>query len=141
VKNWIFFINQNQMDIRELLGKDKFAALLGIELLEASNGRAKSKMEIRDKHLNGVGIAQGGAIFTLADFTIAAAANTHGNIAIVVNANISFIKAVEKGMLYAEAVESSKNLKTGTYNVRITNANGELIAESHGMVYRKKETF
>jgi len=129
------------MDIRELLGKDKFAALLGIELLEASNGRAKSKMEIRDKHLNGVGIAQGGAIFTLADFTIAAAANTHGNIAIVVNANISFIKAVEKGMLYAEAVESSKNLKTGTYNVRITNANGELIAESHGMVYRKKETF
>jgi len=141
VKNWIFFINQNQMDIRELLGKDKFAALLGIELLEASNGRAKSKMEIRDEHLNGVGIAQGGAIFTLADFTIAAAANTHGNIAIVVNANISFIKAVEKGMLYAEAVESSKNLKTGTYNVRITNANGELIAESHGMVYRKKETF
>ncbi len=129
------------MDIRELLGKDKFAALLGIELLEASNGRAKSKMEIRDEHLNGVGIAQGGAIFTLADFTIAAAANTHGNIAIVVNANISFIKAVEKGMLYAEAVESSKNLKTGTYNVRITNANGELIAESHGMVYRKKETF
>ena len=129
------------MNIRELLGKDKFAALLGIELLEASNGRAKSKMEIRDEHLNGVGIAQGGAIFTLADFTIAAAANTHGNIAIVVNANISFIKAVEKGMLYAEAVESSKNLKTGTYNVRITNANGELIAESHGMVYRKKETF
>lgn len=129
------------MNIRELLGKDRFAALLGIELLEASNGRAKSKMEIRDEHLNGVGIAQGGAIFTLADFTIAAAANTHGNIAIVVNANISFIKAVEKGMLYAEAVESSKNLKTGTYNVRITNANGELIAESHGMVYRKKETF
>lgn len=129
------------MNIRELLGKDRFAALLGIELLEASNGMAKSKMEIRDEHLNGVGIAQGGAIFTLADFTLAAAANTHGNIAIVVNANISFIKAVEKGMLYAEAVESSKNLKTGTYNVRITNTNDELVAESHGMVYRKKETF
>ena len=129
------------MNVRELLGKDRFAKLLGIELLEVSEGRAASKMEIRDEHLNGVDIAQGGAIFTLADFTLAAAANSHGTVAVVLNASISFIRAAQKGLLFAEAIESSKNNKTATYNVNVTNAQGELIAEYHGMAYRKKETF
>ncbi|HOY31253.1 MAG TPA: hotdog fold thioesterase [Bacteroidales bacterium] len=129
------------MNVRELLGRDRFAKLLGIELLEVSNGCARSKMEIMDEHLNGVDIAQGGAIFTLADFTLAAAANSHGDIAIVINASISFIKAAQKGLLFAEATESSKNNKTATYNVNVTNSQGELIAEYHGIAYRKKETF
>jgi len=129
------------MNVRELLGQDRFAKLLGIELLEVSNGKAKSKMEIRDEHLNGVDIAQGGVIFTLADFTLAAAANSYGNVALVINISASFVKAAEKGVLFAEAVESSKNIKTATYNVNVTNAQGELIAEFHGMVYVKKETF
>ena len=129
------------MNVQELLSKDRFAKLLGIELLEVSNGMAKSKMEIRDEHLNGIGIAQGGAIFTLADFTLAAAANSYGNLALSINVSISFVKAAEKGILFAEAIESSKNIKTATYNVNITNAQGELIAEIHGMVYRRKKTF
>jgi acyl-CoA thioesterase len=129
------------MNVRELLGKDRFARLLGIELLEVSEGKAISKMEIRDEHLNGVDIAQGGAIFTLADFTLAAAANSHGTVAVVINANINFIKAAQKGLLFAEAIESSKNNRTATYNVNVTNEQGELIAEYHGMAYRRGETF
>lgn len=129
------------MNVRELLGKDQFARLLGIELLEVSEGKAISKMEIRDEHLNGVDIAQGGAIFTLADFTLAAAANSHGTVAVVINANINFIKAAQKGLLFAEAIESSKNNRTATYNVNVTNEQGELIAEYHGMAYRRGETF
>lgn len=129
------------MDVRELLGQDRFAILLGIELLEVSNGRATSKMEIKDEHLNGVNIAQGGAIFTLADFTLAAAANSHGNIAVVLNASISFIKAVQKGALFAEAIETSLSDKIATYIVNISNADGELLAEYHGSAYRKKEAF
>jgi acyl-CoA thioesterase len=129
------------MDVRELLGQDRFAKLLGIELLDVSNGAAKSKMEIRDEHLNGVDIAQGGVIFTLADFTLAAAANSHGQIAVVINASISFIKAVQKGILLAEAIETSRSSKIATYIVNISNMDDELVAEYHGTAYRKKETF
>ncbi|HNW70237.1 MAG TPA: hotdog fold thioesterase [Bacteroidales bacterium] len=129
------------MDVRELIGQDRFAKLLGIELLEVSNGRATSKMEIRDEHLNGVDIAQGGVIFTLADFTLAAAANSHGRVAVVINASISFIKAFQKGILLAEAIETSRSEKIATYTVNITNLDGELIAEYHGTAYRKKEVF
>ena len=129
------------MNIHEFLHNDKFANHLGIELIEAADGRAKTKLAIRDEHLNAVQIVHGGVIFSLADFTLAAAANSHGNIAVAVNANISFLKAAQKGTLCAEAIEISRNNKLASYSINITNAEGELIANYHGMVYRKKETF
>jgi acyl-CoA thioesterase len=129
------------MDVKEFLSKDRFAALLGIELLEASNGKAKAKLDIKEEHLNALDIAQGGAIFSLADLTFAAAANSHGNIAVAINANISFLKAAGKGTLYAEAFEISRNYRIATYTINITNTQGDLIACFQGMVYRKKETF
>ena len=129
------------MDVKEFLSRDRFAELLGIELLEAANGKAKAKLDIKEKHLNALDFAQGGAIFTLADFTFAAASNSHGNIAVAINANISFLKAAGKGTLYAEAFEISRNNSIATYTINITNAQKELIACFQGMVYRKKETF
>jgi acyl-CoA thioesterase len=129
------------MNIQEFLHNDKFANLLGIELLEAANGRAKTKLVIRDEHLNAVQIVHGGVIFSLADFTLAAASNSYGNIAIAVNANISFLKAAQKNMLYAEAVEISRNNKLASYSITVTNTAGELIANFQGMVYRKQEIF
>ena len=84
------------MDTKEFISKDKFASYLGIELLEMEEGRAKAKLDISDKHLNGIGTAHGGAIFSLADLTFAAASNSYGNIAVAINANISFFKAAGK---------------------------------------------
>ena len=39
-----------------------------------------------------MGRAQGGAIFTLADFTFAAASNAHGIVAVGINVNITYLK-------------------------------------------------
>ena len=129
------------MDVKEFLQNDRFAALLGIELIEASNGKAKAKLEIKEEHLNTIDIAHGGAIFSLADYTFAAASNSHGNVAVAINANISFVKAAGKGILLADAFEVSKNFKLATYTINITNSEGELIASFQGTVYRKKDTF
>lgn len=129
------------MDVKEFLSKDRFATLLGIELIEAANGSAKAKLEIKESHLNALDIAQGGAIFSLADLTFAAASNSYGNIAVAIQANIYFLKSAKKGNLYAEAFETSRNEKISTYTINITNTQGELIASFQGMVYRKKETF
>ena len=128
------------MNIKEFISKnDRFAAMVGIELLEVGEGRAKAKLEIRDEHLNGVNIGHGGAIFSLADLAFAAASNSYGNIAVAINANISFFKAADKGILYAEAIEVSKNQKLATYNVSIRNNKGEMIASFQGTVYRKEK--
>lgn len=127
------------MDFKKFFENDRFAAETGVELLEVGKGTAKAKLEINTHHLNAVGIVQGGAIFTLADFTFAVASNSHGNIAVAINNSIAYLKAVSNGILYAEAVETSLNRKIATYNVNVTNETGLLIAIFQGMVYRKSE--
>ena len=117
--------------------KDAYAAQAGIELLEVSEGRAKVKMEIRDKHKNSHGTVHGGAIFTLADTAFALASNSHGIPAAAINAHISYVKSATSGTLFAEAEEFSLNKKIATYTGRVTNESGENIAIFQGMVYRK----
>ena len=125
---------------RKLMDNDQFVKFCGIELLELSSGSAKTKLKIQKEHLNGVGIAHGGVIFTLADFTFAAASNSHGKIALAINASISYIKAAyPDDILIATAIETSLNPKLATYTVNIENQTGQLIAIFNGMVYRKKD--
>ncbi len=124
--------------VKELLKKDRFAEHNGIKLLDIAAGTAKVSMTIQDHHLNGVGSVHGGAIFSLADFAFAAASNSHGTIAVGINATISYAKAAASGTLTAEAKEVSKNHKLATYYVTVTDNEGDLIASFQGTVYRKK---
>lgn len=125
-------------NIKEFFKNDNFAAMSGIELLEVSPGYAKAVMNIEEKHLNALKTVQGGALFTLADLTFAAASNAHGNVAVAINANISFVKAATGKTLTAEAKETSINSKISTYTVNITDDRGDLVAIFQGMGYRKK---
>jgi acyl-CoA thioesterase len=82
---------------------------------------------------------QGGAIFTLADFAFAAASNSYGTVAVAINVSISFLKATSSGVLVAEAKETSRNPRLGTYTVDVRDESGDLVATFQGMVYRKKD--
>ena len=119
------------MTINEFLQGDKFALLAGVELLETGNGYAKARMEIKPEHLNG------GAIFTLADLTFAAATNSHARLTLSITSSINFFKAESKGFLYAEAREAFSHKRLANCEVRITNETGDLIATFNGTGYRK----
>ncbi len=125
--------------VRNFFKNDTFADHVGIELLEVSEGRAKAKMEIKKHHLNGIDIAHGGAIFSLADLAFAVASNSHKTIALGINASISYLKAATGGTLIAEAKEVSLNPKLATYEVRVTDETDDIIAIFLGTVYRKKD--
>ena len=125
--------------VRNFFKNDRFAEHVGIELLEVSEGRAKAKMEIKEHHLNGIDIAHGGAIFSLADLAFAVASNSHKTIALGINASISYLKAAASGTLIAEAKEVSLNPKLATYEVRVTDETDDIIAIFLGTVYRKKD--
>ena len=120
--------------------KDLFAKTSGIKLEKVLPGYAKAVMKVTENHLNAVGVVQGGAIFTLADFAFAVASNSRGKIALAIDAEISFFKSVSTGTLTAEAREISLHNKVGTYLIDISNENGELIAHFKGTVYRKSES-
>ena len=117
---------------------DNFARHCGIELLEVTEEGARSQMVIQDYHMNGYELVQGGAIFTLAVWTFAVAANAHGKMAVGINANISFVKAIREGTIYAEARLISSNQKLLTYAVEVTDEEGDIIAAFQGMAYRKR---
>ncbi|KUO75859.1 MAG: thioesterase [Desulfosporosinus sp. BRH_c37] len=126
-------------DIMSYFEKDRFAASVGIKLVDVKPGYAKAKMEITDRHLNAVDIVQGGVIFTLADFAFEAASNAYGQVAVGINANISFFLPPKGKILIAEAKEITASKKIASYNVDIFNEDKEIIARFTGMVYRKKD--
>ena len=120
--------------------KDLFARHVGIELLEMSKGRAVGRLKIESRHLNGLGLTQGGAVFTLADLAFAAASNAEGPPAVAINATISNVKATTEGaVLTAVATELSRNAKLATYSVHVTDDAGDMVAVFQGMVYIKKD--
>jgi acyl-CoA thioesterase len=125
------------MTLQEFLKGDKFALLAGIELLNVGNGYAKARMEIKPEHLNGGGVCQGGAIFTLADLAFAAATNSHARLTFSINSTINFFQSEKKGFLYAEAKEVFSHKRLSNCEVRVTNEAGELIATFTGTGYRK----
>jgi acyl-CoA thioesterase len=126
--------------VKEFADKDNYAANTGITLLDSRPGYAKAKLELADKHLNSVRTIHGGAIFTLADFVFAVASNSHGRVAVAINASISYFKAVSSGVLVAESKEVSLGDKLSSYTIEVRDGNDDLVALFQGMTYRKKET-
>ncbi|WP_029906028.1 PaaI family thioesterase [Prevotella sp. 10(H)] len=125
------------MTIYEFFEKDKFALQAGVKLMKAGNGYAKACMEITPSHLNGGGVCQGGAIFTLADLAFAVATNSHARLTFSITSNINFFKSESKGVLYAEAREVFSHNRLANCEVNITNESGELIASFNATGYRK----
>jgi len=125
--------------VKRCLQSDQFSALASVELLTLAAGHATARMNLQPHHLNGLKTVHGGAIFTLADFTFAAACNSHGTMAVALNVSITFMKAATTGTLWAEAREISKNFKVGTYVVEVKDDVGDLVAMFQGLAYRKKD--
>ena len=126
-------------EIQRFFQNDRFAAHVGIELLDVGPGRARARLALDARHLNAVGVAHGAAIFSLADLVFAVASNSHGTVALGINVSISFLKSAGPGTLIAEAEEVSRNAKLATYLIRVTDQAGELIALFQGTVYRKRD--
>jgi acyl-CoA thioesterase len=115
-----------------------FEKRIGVKILEAKKGYAKTYLKITEEHLNAMGVAHGGAIFTLADAAFANAANYGSEEAVAIQANISFMKPTRKGEnLTAEAVKVSESRKIGFYNITVTSEQ-RAIAFFTGVVYRIK---
>ena len=122
--------------VRKALENDAYASHLGIELLSMEAGYARARMPLETFHGNMYGMVHGGAMFSLADFVFQAASNSHGAVAVAINANISYIQAPQTKTLYAEATEVSRTRRLATYSIRVTEEGDRLVAMFQGTVYR-----
>ena len=126
------------MTLKEFFLKDRFAVNAGVKLMEVRPGYAKARMRITPEHLNGGGVCQGGALFTLADLAFAAAVNSHLTLTFSTTANITFLRSVADGYVYAEATEIANHPRLPYAEVRITSEDGQLVAILTSSGYRKQ---
>ena len=124
---------------KDFFKADRFAANAGVELLEVKSGYAKARMQVTPEHMNAGGVCQGGALFTLADLAFAAVANSHDALTLSINANITFLRSVKEGYVYAEAVEVFNHHRIPFIEVRLTDEAGSLISIMTSSGYRKNK--
>ena len=117
--------------------RDSFARENGIRVVEVRPGFARTEMTVESRHLNSIGILQGGALFTLADLAFAVASNSPGVVAVACQADVTWFKAVESGTLTAAAEEISRTRRFSTCLVRVTDRDQDLVALFKGVAYIK----
>ena len=120
---------------KEFFSKDRFAVENGCRIVDASPGYAKIELEITERHFNATGIVQGGALFTLADFAFAVAANSTGKRIVGISTYMNFFKATRGGVLTAIAKEVSSSRKLTTVEVELFDDAGNLVARFQGNGY------
>lgn len=102
--------------------------LLGVSFEEIREGYARVSLQLKEIHLNGVGIVQGGVLYSLGDFACAAAFNHSKDAVVTLESSISYIKSTRSGILYAEAEEISRSKSFSSCQCKITDENGRLLA-------------
>ena len=100
--------------------RDKFAISIGVQVVEASVERAVCKLQINETHHNGLGLVNGGVLFTLGDYAMAVAANANGSQTVTLNSTIDFIKSAKEGTLVAVATPIKAGRTISRYRVEIT---------------------
>ncbi len=122
--------------------RDRATAGLGMRLDEVAPGRARLSMPVTEAMANGHGICHGGFIFALADSAMAFAANPRGEPAVAQHASITYLRPARSGeVLVADAAERMHHGRSGIYDVRVSTADAELVAEfrGHTRTIRKAE--
>jgi acyl-CoA thioesterase len=98
-------------------------------------------MTVRADMIQGHGTCHGGFLFALADSAFAFACNSYDEATVALGCSIDYVAPALRGdQLTASASEQSRKGRTGNYDVRIENQQGELIALFHGKSYKVRGT-
>lgn len=112
---------------------DQASQQLGIALKLIEPGRALLGMTIAPRMVNGHGSCHGGYIFALADTAFAYACNTYGDRAVASHCSITYLLPGKLGDdLTAMAEQRAQAGRSGIYDVRVSRADGTVIAEFRG---------
>jgi acyl-CoA thioesterase len=121
-----------QTAAHEMFARDRASNALGIELVEAGDGRAVVRMTVTADMVNGHALTHGGYLFLLADTAFACACNSHGPVTVAAGADITFLRPAREGdVLEARATERSTSGRGGVYDVTVIR-DGDVVAEFRG---------
>ena len=119
-------------ELRARFQRDRFATeLTGADIREAEPGRAVCALSLRPVHLNANGAPMGGAVFTLADFAFAVAANGFAEqVTVSQHASVTFLSPAKGRELLAEARCLKVGRATCLYQVEVRDELGTYVAHA-----------
>ena len=113
--------------------KDLASRSLGMSLDAVGPGEARLSLTVTAAMTNGHKTCHGGYIFTLADSAFVFACNSYNQNPVAHNCSVTFLgPALEGDRLTASAREVSRIGRGGIYDIKVTNQNGEHVAEFRG---------
>ena len=123
--------------IYDAVKKEPFANAMKIKLVELKLGYSAVEMIYDPVKMNNIyDRAHGGALFALIDEAFETAGQTDGTVAVALNVNVTYVTSPKPGLqLRAEANRVSKTRKTASYDIKVTDENGELIALCQALAF------
>jgi acyl-CoA thioesterase len=124
--------------IYEAVTKEPFARALKLSLVALERGHSVVEMEYDPTLMDNIyARAHGGALFALIDESFETASQTHGTIAVALNVNVTYVRPPQPGeRLRAQADEIALTRKTASYDIKVTNMDGDLVATCQALAYR-----
>lgn len=116
-------------EAREFFKADIFATqTTGIVIEEVADGYSRCSLQVEEKHMAAHHHVMGGALFTMADFAFAVAANPLGQTTVTATSNISFVSMPKDDRLVAECRQIKDGRRACYYETRITDGLGNVVA-------------
>ncbi len=116
-------------EAREFFKADIFATqTTGIVIEEVADGYSRCSLQVEEKHMAAHHHVMGGALFTMADFAFAVAANPPGQTTVTATSNISFVSMPKDDRLVAECRQIKDGRRACYYETRITDGLGNVVA-------------
>lgn len=127
--------------LQKAVDNEPFARALNLKLVEIDEGTSAVEMVFDPDSMGNIfNMAHGGVIFALIDEAFETACNAYGTVAVALNMNITYMASPTPGSrLRAEAKEVSRTRKIGTYEIKVTDQDGKLLAVCQALCYRKKD--
>ncbi len=130
--------------IFSLFNNSPFYRHMGMELVEANEGRSRVRLPLKDEFKNLYGTIHGGAIATILDSSCSIAAGTlmePGEVAVTLNQRINYIAQPQGSILYAEGRAIHKGRYTGVGQAEVRDDQGNLVAVGTAtiFIFRRKE--
>lgn len=123
--------------ILKAVKREPYAQALKMKVVELKEGFSAIEMIYNPETMNNIyDRAHGGAIYSLIDEAFETAGQTDGTIAVALNINVTYVSSPKTGRrLRAESQKVSQTKKTAVYDIKVEDADGQLIAICQALAF------
>lgn len=124
--------------ITRAVREEPLARQFNMQLVELETGQSAVEMVYDPARMSNIyHRAHGGALYALIDEAFETAGQTHGTIAVALNVNVTYMASPEPGSrLRAEAREINRTKRTSSYDIKVFDEDGRLLASCQALGFR-----